>query len=113
MTKPRETNMSLRYKLADWISGGDLSAFDKLAADLHTELERLQRKLEVKNYEIGEWDDMVKSAIKERDMWYKQVHHLERGLLNIINSTNGIKQGTAQRVNRQAKHILAHMPRGE
>lgn len=100
----------LRYKLADWISGGDLSAFDKLAAELHGELERSKDA----HRSSGESADRVISTWRRNcEVLFAQRSHLERGLLNIINSTNGIKQGTAQKVNRQAKHILAHMPRGE
>lgn len=84
--------MSLRYKLADWISGGELTCL-KNSNDLWGGIQRD--------------DEACICALQ------KQVDHLQRGLLNIINSTNVIKQGTAQKVNRQAKYILAHMPRGD
>lgn len=79
--------MGFRMKLANWISGGAFFGARERA-------DFLSRK----------WTDSARIDAKR----CSEIERLSRGLRDIIEATDGTKNGTAKMVNRMARHTLAH-----
>lgn len=77
--------MSIRYKLANWISGGALRATEKMAA------EELAAHSVTRHHLRLSWDEVKK---------------MEDDIRAIYNSLEGHKSGTAVRIRRELGKLL-------